>query len=152
MHQAPRHLRYCLPACLPALLQAREQLRVVTVICANRAYAILKVELARERITPRWGQRAPALVQQTGAMNKVGILKPDWPCQGCLPPHACPAICSNGRAARTLTEIGSPAIDWVSLGQGMGVPASRATTCEELAAQLTAALERAGPSLIEAML
>ena len=34
-------------------LQAREQLRVVTVICANRAYAILKVELARERITPR---------------------------------------------------------------------------------------------------
>jgi hypothetical protein len=44
----------CLPACL---LQAREQLRVVTVVCANRAYAILKVELARERITPRWGQR-----------------------------------------------------------------------------------------------
>ena len=34
----------------------------------------------------------------------------------------------------------------------MGVPASRATTCEELAAQLTAALERTGPSLIEAVL
>lgn len=36
--------------------------------------------------------------------------------------------------------------------QGMGVPACRATTCEELAAALAAALERAGPSLIEAAL
>ena len=71
---------------------------------------------------------------------------------GCLPLPRFPAACSNGRAVRALTEIGSPAIDWVSLGQGMGVPASRATTCEELAAQLTAALERTGPSLIEAVL
>lgn len=36
--------------------------------------------------------------------------------------------------------------------QGMGVPASRAATCEELAAQLAAALERQGPTLIEAAL
>lgn len=36
--------------------------------------------------------------------------------------------------------------------QGMGVAGSRAATCEELAAQLAAALERAGPSLIEAVL
>ena len=35
--------------------------------------------------------------------------------------------------------------------QGMGVAGSRAATCEELAAQLAAALERAGPSLIEAV-
>ncbi|KAL4444371.1 hypothetical protein ABPG75_012108 [Micractinium tetrahymenae] len=91
--------------------QAREGLRVVTIVCANRAYSILKVEMARERITP-----------------------------------------SNGKAARALTEIGSPAIDWVSLAQGMGVPASRAATCEELAAALQAALKRQGPSLIEAAL
>lgn len=91
--------------------QAREGLRVVTVICANRAYSILKVEMARERIAP-----------------------------------------SNGKAAKALTEIGSPAIHWVSLAQGMGVPASRAATCEELAAALRAALVRQGPSLIEAVL
>lgn len=36
--------------------------------------------------------------------------------------------------------------------QGMGVAASRATTCEELAAALSAALGRPGPSLIEAVL
>lgn len=36
--------------------------------------------------------------------------------------------------------------------QGMGVTASRATTCEELAAALSAALGRPGPSLIEAVL
>ena len=34
--------------------QAREQLNVITIICANRSYAILKVELAKQRITPRW--------------------------------------------------------------------------------------------------
>lgn len=59
---------------------------------------------------------------------------------------------SNGKAARALTEIGSPAIDWVALAQGMGVPAQRAATCEELAAALAAALARQGPSLIEAAL
>ncbi|PRW56678.1 decarboxylase [Chlorella sorokiniana] len=91
--------------------QAREGLKVITIVCANRTYAILKVELARERITP-----------------------------------------SNGKAAKALTEIGSPAIDWVALAQGMGVPASRATTCEELAAAMSAALARPGPSLIEAVL
>ncbi|PSC72378.1 acetolactate synthase large subunit [Micractinium conductrix] len=91
--------------------QAREGARVITIICSNRSYAILKVEMARERITP-----------------------------------------STGKAARALTELGTPPIDWVSLAQGMGVPGSRAATCEELAAALTAALARQGPSLIEAAL
>jgi acetolactate synthase-1/2/3 large subunit len=40
----------------------------------------------------------------------------------------------------------------VALAQGMGVPASRAATCEELAAALRAALQRSGPTLIEAVL
>ena len=33
--------------------QAREKLDVVNIICANRTYAILKVEMAKQRITPR---------------------------------------------------------------------------------------------------
>jgi acetolactate synthase-1/2/3 large subunit len=34
--------------------QARENARVVTIVCANRSYAILKVEMAKQRIVPRW--------------------------------------------------------------------------------------------------
>jgi acetolactate synthase-1/2/3 large subunit len=33
--------------------QAREGLRVVTLVCANRSYAILKLEMAKQRIAPR---------------------------------------------------------------------------------------------------
>lgn len=69
------------------------------------------------------------------------------------PPHSpCTLLRSNGKAARALTDIGSPAIDWVALAGGMGVPASRATTAEELAAALAAGLQRSGPTLIEAVL
>ena len=92
--------------------QARENLRVVTVVCANRTYAILKVEMAKQRITP-----------------------------------------SNGPAAKSLTDISNPVIDWVKLAQSMGVAASKADTCEQLAAQLAAALDQhQGPHLIEASL
>lgn len=91
--------------------QAREGLNVITIICANRAYQILKVELAKQQITP-----------------------------------------SNGPCARALTDIGSPVIDWVSLGLGLGVPSSRAKTTEEFKMQMQAALENGGPALIEAWL
>lgn len=92
--------------------QAREGLRVVTIICANRTYSILKVEMAKQRITP-----------------------------------------SNGAACKSLTELGNPPIDWAKLANGMGVgAATRAETCEAFIAQLTAALERPGPSLIECLL
>ena len=51
--------------------------------------------------------------------------------------------------AAHLTDLGSPAIDWVGLAQAYGVPASRSTTAEELAAQLDHALSQPGPFLIE---
>lgn len=51
--------------------------------------------------------------------------------------------------AAHLTDLGSPAIDWVGLAQAYGVPASRSTTAEELAAQLDHALAQPGPFLIE---
>lgn len=59
---------------------------------------------------------------------------------------------ANGPAAKALTELGRPAVDWVALAQGFGVAASRATTCEELGGHLAAALARPGPSLIEVVL
>jgi acetolactate synthase I/II/III large subunit len=91
--------------------QAREKLRVITVICANRSYAILKVEMAKQKISP-----------------------------------------SNGPAARALTELGTPPIDWVALAAGMGVAGVRVETCEQLADAFVSGLECDGPMLIEACL
>jgi acetolactate synthase-1/2/3 large subunit len=58
---------------------------------------------------------------------------------------------SFGEAAREMMDIGRPDLDWVKLSQGMGVPATRATTAEEFDHQLCAALRERGPRLIEAV-
>ncbi len=95
--------------------QKREECDVITVICANQRYAILKLELALQRV-------------------------------------AAAGATSAGAASRSLTDIASPTIDWVALAQGMGVPGVRCATAGELADALAAALQRSGPSLIEALL
>jgi acetolactate synthase-1/2/3 large subunit len=59
---------------------------------------------------------------------------------------------SDGKRARQLLDLGGPGLDFVSLAQGMGVPATRATTAEELAEQLRQALAEPGPHLIDAVL
>jgi acetolactate synthase-1/2/3 large subunit len=56
----------------------------------------------------------------------------------------------GGEAARSLLDLSRPGIDFVALATGMGVPASRAVTTTELAAQLRHALAEYGPHLIEA--
>lgn len=90
--------------------QARESLDVTTIICANRTYRILQIELMRS-----------------------GVMEP-------------------GRAARGLTNLGEPALDWVKLASGMGVPAARAEDAETLVRELERALAEPGPHLIEALL
>jgi acetolactate synthase-1/2/3 large subunit len=87
--------------------QAREGLDVVTLICANRSYRILQVE-----------------------MGRAGIAEP-------------------GPQARSLTDLTGPAIDWVQLAQGLGVPAVRVETGEALDAELAVAIAEPGPRLIE---
>jgi acetolactate synthase-1/2/3 large subunit len=57
-----------------------------------------------------------------------------------------------GQKARDMLEIGRPDLDWVSLAKGLGVPASRAESCEALTTQLQRGLAEAGPSLIEVVL
>jgi acetolactate synthase I/II/III large subunit len=57
-----------------------------------------------------------------------------------------------GEAARSLLDLSRPPLDFTALAAGMGVPASRATTAEEFAAQLSKALAEPGPHLIEALL
>ena len=57
-----------------------------------------------------------------------------------------------GRNAEMMLSLDQPALDWVSLARGMGVPGTRAMTGEELAAQLGRALATPGPALIEAVI
>jgi acetolactate synthase-1/2/3 large subunit len=59
---------------------------------------------------------------------------------------------ATGTASQALTSLAKPVIDWVALAGGMGVPGFRAETAEQLAEQVTAALKRAGPTLIQAVL
>ncbi|MEE8400367.1 MAG: acetolactate synthase large subunit [Desulfobacterales bacterium] len=57
-----------------------------------------------------------------------------------------------GPKARSMLELTNPELKWVSLADGMGVPATRVRTAEEFTAAMEASLATSGPSLIEAML
>jgi acetolactate synthase-1/2/3 large subunit len=59
---------------------------------------------------------------------------------------------SGGERAGKLLDLGGPSLDFVALATGMGVPATRATTADELAQQFRAALAEPGPHLIDAVL
>jgi acetolactate synthase-1/2/3 large subunit len=54
-----------------------------------------------------------------------------------------------GRRALDMLEIGRPDLDWVRLARGMGVPAARAETLEDLARLVAGGLASGGPSLVE---
>ena len=58
----------------------------------------------------------------------------------------------DGKRAAQLLDLGGPDLDFVALASGMGVPASRAETAEDLADQLRRALAEPGPHLIDAVL
>jgi acetolactate synthase-1/2/3 large subunit len=90
--------------------QAREGLNITTLICANRSYRILQMELQRSGTT------------------------------------------SHGPNARRMTELTNPAIDWVKIAQGFGVPGVSVSTAEDLAGELQKALAEPGPHLIEMLL
>ncbi|MGL4240641.1 MAG: acetolactate synthase large subunit [Beijerinckiaceae bacterium] len=89
--------------------QARAKARVITVIWANRSYAILR-----------------------GELTNVGALNP-------------------GRKALDMLSLEDPALDWVKLAGGMGVPARRAETVDDFVAAFRAGLAENGPFLIEAV-
>ncbi len=57
-----------------------------------------------------------------------------------------------GERAKSMLELTNPSIDWLSIAQGMGVKASRATTTEEFRSQFEGAMSSNGPHLIEVML
>ncbi|HEY2640401.1 MAG TPA: acetolactate synthase large subunit [Streptosporangiaceae bacterium] len=59
---------------------------------------------------------------------------------------------TTGKTARDLLDLSRPTIDFVALASGMGVPAAKALTTAEFAAQLRKALAEPGPHLIEVVL
>ncbi|WP_233213594.1 acetolactate synthase large subunit [Mycobacterium hubeiense] len=63
--------------------------------------------------------------------------------------HRVGAVAAGDRA-RSLLDLANPSIDFAAIAQGFGVPATHATTAEELAAQFRAALDEPGPHLIDA--
>ena len=56
---------------------------------------------------------------------------------------------AGGPLSRRLLDLTDPDLDFVSLSRGMGVPARRIETAEELTAALEASFAEPGPSLIE---
>jgi acetolactate synthase-1/2/3 large subunit len=96
--------------------QARERLNVVTIVCANRRYAILELEKMMQRTQP--------VIAPSGVERDV-----------------------REPASKRLTSLADPKI-----ARGFGVPATRADCPESFARALKGALEREGPSLIEAVL
>ena len=58
----------------------------------------------------------------------------------------------SGDRAQRLLDLGGPALDFVAIARGMGVPGERAETAEELAAALRWALAEPGPHLVQAVL
>lgn len=57
-----------------------------------------------------------------------------------------------GPKASSLLDLDNPSIDWVSLSLGLGVPANRVETVEDLSTVFTSALADSGPHLIEVVL
>lgn len=57
----------------------------------------------------------------------------------------------SGPKANELLDLSGPDLDFVKIAEGLGVPASRAATAEELAQQFARAVAEPGPHLIEAM-
>lgn len=57
-----------------------------------------------------------------------------------------------GPATAALCDLSSPAIDWCALAAGMGVPATRPTSADELVDALAASFASDGPRLIEVVI
>ncbi len=55
-----------------------------------------------------------------------------------------------GPAASAMLDLGAPALEFVALARGMGVPAARATTGEEFTEELGRALAAPGPAVVVA--
>jgi acetolactate synthase-1/2/3 large subunit len=61
-------------------------------------------------------------------------------------------VSNPGPKALSLLDLSNPTLDWVSMSEGMGVPAKRAETTQQFYDALADAIADPGPRLIEAVL
>jgi len=61
-------------------------------------------------------------------------------------------VTEPGERARSMLEIDKPTINWVAMGEAMGISSSRANTTEEFEKQFANAMQTRGPHLIEAVI
>jgi acetolactate synthase-1/2/3 large subunit len=59
---------------------------------------------------------------------------------------------SNGPNSGAMLDLGTPTLDWVSIGQGLGVDAVRANSRRAFEQAFVSAIAQRGPRLIEAVL
>ncbi|HXV93507.1 MAG TPA: acetolactate synthase large subunit [Pseudonocardia sp.] len=120
------------------------------VACPERPVWCLQADgSAMYTISALWTQAREGLDVTTVLYNNsaYAILRMELLQVGAARDAAAPA----GERARRLFDLGGPALDFVSLARGMGVPAVRATTAEELADALRHAQAEPGPHLVEAV-
>jgi acetolactate synthase-1/2/3 large subunit len=139
---APRHDWLCLTG--GAIGQGLPVATGAAIACPERPVVCLEADgSAMYTLQALWTQAREGLDVTTIVLNNgaYAILQLELSRVGAEPP---------GPRAQSMLDI--PGLDFVSLAEGTGVPASRAVTADELTAQLQRALSEPGPHLIEAML
>jgi acetolactate synthase-1/2/3 large subunit len=140
---APRHDWLCLTG--GAIGQGLPVATGAAIACPGRKVVCLEGEgSALYTIQSLWTQAREGLDVVTVIYNNrsYAILNLELGRVGAEPP---------GPRARSMLDLSNPDLDFVAIARGFGVPASRATTADELVKQLERALAEPGPALIEAM-
>ena len=133
-------------ACSGAIGQGLPVATGAAVACPDRPVLCLEADgSAMYSLTALWTHAREQLNVTTVILNNrsYAILRMELQRVG--------AAETGGRAG-ALLDLSRPDLDFVALATGMGVPATRATTCDQLAEQLRAAFAEPGPHLIEAVL
>jgi acetolactate synthase-1/2/3 large subunit len=140
---APRHDWLCLTG--GAIGQGMPLATGAAVACPDRKVVNLQAEgSALYTVQALWTQAREGLDVVTIIYNNrsYAVLNMELHRVGAEP----------GPKARSLLDLSRPDMDFVAVAAGLGVPATRATTADELSDQLARALAEPGPSLIEALL
>src|SRR4029453_11380717 len=115
------------------------------VACPDRRVVALEADgSAMYTLQALWTQAREGLDVTTVIYNNrsYAILNLEMSRVGAEPP---------GPTATSVLDLSRPDLDFVSLADGLGVPAARATTGEELTSLLQRSFTEDGPMLIEAM-
>ncbi len=121
------------------------------IACPGRPVICLEADgSAMYTLSALWTHAREQLNVTTIILNNraYAILRAELDRVGVPPAAGAPA----GRGSAAMIDLTRPQLDFVALSNGMGVPATRAETTEELAAQFAAAVSQPGPHLIEAVL